>query len=88
MKNALLSASLRERGLSQEKLAVTIGSSRAHVCQVLNNVAGRGYRTRKKLAALLTARELAAVGWDMYGQPKTPAWVEQCRNPFHVESSK
>ena len=68
MKNAPLIASLRERGVRQEDLAERIGSSRAHVCQVLNGVPGRGHRTRKKLAPLLTERERTILGWTTEGK--------------------
>lgn len=68
MLNAPLIASLHLRGLTQSDLAGLIGSSRAHVCQVLAGVPGRGGRTRKKLAALLTPRELSLLGWDTDGR--------------------
>lgn len=68
MLNGPLIASFRERGVRQEDFAEAISSSRAHVCQVLNGVAGRGGRTRKKLAPLLTERERALLGWTADGQ--------------------
>jgi transcriptional regulator with XRE-family HTH domain len=68
MRNAPFIAALRDRGLTQEALAERIGSSRAHVCQVLNGVEGRGGYTRKKLARHLTARELDLLGWDALGR--------------------
>lgn len=76
MKNAPFIASLRARGMRQEDLARRIGSSRAHVCLVLNGVTGRGFQTRKKLAPHLTARELELLGWNARGEV------------FHVECSK
>lgn len=76
MKNAPLAASLHLRGLTQQGLADRIGNSRAHVCQVLSGVPGRGYRTRKKLAPWLTERERAMLGWDDQGRV------------FHMEGSK
>lgn len=79
MKNALLGHLLAERGWTQARLAAHIGSGRAHVSQVLNNVPGRGHRTRKKLAPLLTQRELDLLGWTATG---TRARV------FPVERSK
>ena len=68
MRNGPFIASLRERGVRQEDLAERIGSGRSHVCQVLNNVPGRGGRTRKKLAPLLTPRELTLLGWAFDGR--------------------
>lgn len=76
MKNALVGHLLAERGWTQAKLAAAIGSSRAHVSLVLNNTPGRGYRTRKKLAPLLTARELDLLGWDAIGQLRGKGHVE------------
>lgn len=64
MKNAAFIDSLRARGLTQAALASAIGSSRAHVCLVLNNTPGRGRLTRKKLAPLLTPSERALLGWS------------------------
>jgi transcriptional regulator with XRE-family HTH domain len=63
-----LSDSLRARGVRQEDLAVCIGSSRSHVCQVLNGVPGRGHQTRKKLAPLLTPDERELLGWTPDGE--------------------
>ena len=58
---------LRARGVTHEKLARAVASSRAHVCLVLANKPGRGGHTRKKLARLLTLGELDALGWDTHG---------------------
>ncbi len=51
-RNGKLEWLLRERGISQEKLARAICSSRPHVCQVMANRPGRGGQTRRKLCAL------------------------------------
>lgn len=59
---------LRHRGSGIKHLAELIGSSHAHVSQVMNNKPGRGGQTRRKLAALLTDRELALVGWGREGR--------------------
>jgi predicted naringenin-chalcone synthase len=45
-------------------LAAEIGSSRAHVCQVLNNTPGRGMWTRRRLFPHLTEKEMEALGWS------------------------
>lgn len=71
MKNAELIRALHARGMSVNKPARAISSGRVHVSQVLNNVEGRGYLTRPKLAKLLTAQELDMVGWSAYGKIKT-----------------
>ena len=68
MKNYRLMALLHDRGLNHTILAERIGSSRSHVCQVLLNKAGRGYRTRKKLAPLLTPFERHLLGWSDDGR--------------------
>ena len=68
MKNAPFYASLHARGLVAADLARAIGSSRAHVCLVLNNTPGRGHYTRRKLAGHLTERERRLLGWGPSGQ--------------------
>jgi transcriptional regulator with XRE-family HTH domain len=59
---------LHERGLTVAQLAAAIGSGRAHVTQVLAGVPGRGGQTRRKLARVLSARELGILGWDDAGE--------------------
>lgn len=76
MKNIPLMMALKARGLSVSKLAALIGGSHCRVSQTLNNVPGRGYLTRPKLAKLLTPNELALVGWDSAGN-QIPKQVEQ-----------
>ncbi|MEN6533345.1 MAG: hypothetical protein ABFD89_06760 [Bryobacteraceae bacterium] len=55
-------------------LAREIGSGRAHVTEVLNNVPGHGGKTRRKLVAVFRGhfpywREmLAALGWTECGE--------------------
>ena len=67
MNNVPFGIRLRLRRVTQADLAKAIGSSRAHVCQVLNGVPGRGGKTRKKLAPLLTEAECNLLGWDSKG---------------------
>lgn len=73
MKNYALHRSLHARGWTTTKLAARLGTSRSQVSQTLNNDPGRGYRTRGKLAPLLTPDELALVGWDAQGNRTFPA---------------
>ena len=73
MKNWRLLKSLKLRGESTSGLASKIGSNRCHVSQVLNNIPGRGGKTRRKLAKLLTAEELALAGWEADGKLQTPS---------------
>jgi hypothetical protein len=75
MKNWDLIQKLHHRGISVTKLARMIGSTHAQVSMTLNNTPGRGYRTRPKLAPLLTAEELKILGWDEKG---TILHVELC----------
>jgi hypothetical protein len=56
------------------RLAREMGSSRAHVAEVLNNVPGHGHRTRPKLISVLRSNfafwrdMVAALGWDERGK--------------------
>lgn len=68
MKNIPLMMALKGRGMSVNKLAEAVGISHSRVSQTLNNIPGRGYLTRPKLARLLTPDELALVGWDSEGR--------------------
>jgi hypothetical protein len=65
MKNWKFHRLLHARGLSHEKLADAIGANRAHLTLTLNNAPrhGRGGATRRRLYGVLTAREIAALGW-------------------------
>jgi hypothetical protein len=63
MKNAAFYRLLHARGLTTQRLALEIRSSRAHVTQVLNNIPGRGGQTRRKLRLLLTPAEILALDW-------------------------
>lgn len=76
-RNHALLHSLHERGLSAEKIAAAIFSSRAHVCLVLRNTPGRGHQTRRKIAPLLTERERALLGWTAQGA----LFPVECSNP-------
>jgi hypothetical protein len=55
------------------RLAAEIESGRSHVNQVLNNVPGRGYQTRRKLVSLFRRNFtywrdfLITLGWDENG---------------------
>jgi hypothetical protein len=68
--NWLLSLQKDARGerMTVAKLAEQIHSSRSHVTMVLGNMPGRGHHTRRKLAPLLNAAMLQALGWDRIGQ--------------------
>jgi hypothetical protein len=50
--------------MTTSELARRIGSSRAHVCQVIANVPGRGIWTRRRLFPHLTQKEVKALGWS------------------------
>jgi hypothetical protein len=63
----LLRSRLNEKNgapMTTGELALRIGSSRSHVCQVLNNNAGRGIWTRRRLFHHLTEKEVKALGWS------------------------
>jgi len=88
MKNHALVQKLRQRGLSIGKLANLAGVTCAQASLTLNNTAGIGYRTRPKLAALMTEEELALVGWDKAGKQLAAASTEgapENRTMCHVE---
>lgn len=92
---------LREKAeLTQEMLAILAGMSRAHLNQVLNNVPGRGYQTRKRLARLvwsegherageriLTEEMLHELGWDANGKLLAPP-ARLVRGTFHREQTE
>lgn len=59
---------LHRRHLTVEQLAEAIGSERSHLVRVLRRYPSRGGNTRRRLAPLLTADELAALGWDADGR--------------------
>jgi hypothetical protein len=67
MKNYELLRSLHFRGETTTTLAQKIGSCQSHVSQTLANDPGRGARTRRKLARLLTPEELVMAGWNEDG---------------------
>jgi hypothetical protein len=73
MKNWDLLRSLHDRGETTTTLATKIGSCQSHVSQTLANDPGRGARTRKKLAPLLTEQELELAGWNADGTLKAKA---------------
>lgn len=90
MKNPELVASLKARGLSVSKLARLVGIDHRQVSMTLNNVPGRGYRTRPKLARLLTAFELELVGWTSEGrkiadEPIADSQGVPCGTSLHME---
>lgn len=64
MKNYPLHQSLKARGLNTEKLARLIGTGRAHLTDVLNNMPGHGHFTRPKLFPHLTDEEIQLLGWQ------------------------
>lgn len=70
MKNIAFTRLLHSRGMNVTRLAALILSERSHVNRVLLGYPGRGAETREKLIHVLTAEELAALGWN---------------NQFHVE---
>jgi len=45
-------------------LAALAGVGRCHLCQVINNVPGRGGKTRRRLFPHLTHEEIKALGWE------------------------
>jgi hypothetical protein len=45
-------------------LAALAGVGRCHLCQVINNVPGRGGKTRRRLFPHLTSEEIKALGWE------------------------
>src|SRR5208282_2785329 len=45
-------------------LAERAGVGRCHLCQVINNVPGRGGKTRRRLFPHLTYEEIKALGWE------------------------
>ena len=59
-----------------ERLALSIGSTRAHVTEVLNNVPGHGGRTRRRLVLVIRwnfdhwREMLSALGWAEDGSLK------------------
>lgn len=57
---------LHHRGEDAGTLAASIVSGRTHVTEVLNGTTDSP-RTRRRLARLLTAKELALLGWDENG---------------------
>jgi transcriptional regulator with XRE-family HTH domain len=76
-RNGRLEWLMRRRGITQEKLAAMILSSRAHVSEVLANKPRHGRLTRPKLAGLreidsgawtLTDEMLQELGWDRAGR--------------------
>ncbi len=67
MNNVPFGVRLRLRCMTHAQLAEAIGSSRSHVSLVLSNTPGRGGKTRKKLARLLTSDERGLLGWDAHG---------------------
>lgn len=77
-----LLAILHDRQMTVGGLAALAGTGRAHATQVLAGVPGRGYRTRRKLAAHLTATELALLGWEADGQLKNALRVERSKSEF------
>jgi hypothetical protein len=45
-------------------LAALAGVGRCHLCQVINNMPGRGGKTRRRLFPYLTYEEIKALGWE------------------------
>jgi hypothetical protein len=45
-------------------LAALASVGRCHLCQVINNVPGRGGKTRRRLFPYLTYEEIKALGWE------------------------
>jgi hypothetical protein len=72
MKNKPFYHLLHARGLDTTMLAFFVGTSRAHLTEVLNNKPGHGGKTRRKLFPFILPEEAAALGWtDEY-----QAWLK------------
>ena len=68
MRNYEFMRALHSRSMSLQKLAEAIGlTSHTHVSKVISGRPGRGKWTRRRLAPLLTPRELELLGWDANG---------------------
>lgn len=61
-------SALRERGMTLTQLAEQARVNRAHLSEVIANRPGRGAQVRRKVAPLLTKRELQLLGWDNEGR--------------------
>lgn len=73
---------LRGRFGGLKIMAAELGISRPHLSEALLNRPGRGGKVRKKVAAVMTAEELAAAGWNADGtliekrRPMTSAQIK------------
>jgi len=69
--------------MTVSRLAALAGSGRAHVNQVLNNVPGRGFWTRRRLFPHLTEEEVRLLGWsDEYNR-----WRRSTRNNVPISEA-